>query len=258
MLPKILILSITATLPLSAAPLRDMSTDRPDATESPITVDAGHFQIESTFFDYSRDRENGVKSEVFTYGSLNLKAGLLDNVDLQIVLDSFIEETTKSQGVRTTVSGFGDLQARVKINFWGNDGGATALGLMPFVKIPTGTAVSNGEWEGGIILPFSMELTEKIGLGLMAEADFVHTGDDYATEFVHSAVIGYDLTDKIGTFIEYIGVAGSEGDSSYRATAQTGITYALSENMMLDTGVRVGLNDAAEDFGVFVGGSIRY
>ena len=29
--------------------LRDLSTDRPDLTESPYTVDAGHFQIETDF-----------------------------------------------------------------------------------------------------------------------------------------------------------------------------------------------------------------
>ncbi|MFT3992473.1 MAG: transporter [Luteolibacter sp.] len=257
MLPKIFILTIAA-LPLSAAPLREMSTDRPDTTESPITVDAGHFQIESGFFDYSRDSEDGVKSEVLTYGSLNLKAGLLDNVDLQIVLDSFIEETTTTSGQKDRASGFGDVQTRVKINLRGNDGGDTALALMPFVKIPTGTAVSNGEWEGGLILPFSVSLTDKLGLGLMAESDFVHDGEKYNTEFVHSAVLGYDVSDQIGVFLEYVGVAPTDGDSRYQASANTGLTYSISENLMLDTGVRVGLNDAAEDFGVFVGGSIRY
>ena len=45
---------------------------------------------------------------------------------------------------------------------------------MPFVKIPTGTAVSNYEWEGGLIVPWSTTLTETIGLGLMAEFDYVY------------------------------------------------------------------------------------
>jgi hypothetical protein len=33
--------------PVPGVELRDMETDRPDVTESPITVDAGHFQYES-------------------------------------------------------------------------------------------------------------------------------------------------------------------------------------------------------------------
>lgn len=247
--------------PTPTEAMRDMSTDRPDATESPITVDAGHFQIESSFFDYSRDRADGVKTEVWTFGSLNLKAGLLNNVDLQVVLDSHIEETTRAGGVKEIVSGFGDIQTRLKINFWGNDDGrSTALGLMPFVKIPTGTDVSNGKWEGGVILPFSSDISERVGLGLMLEADFVYDEDKggYTTEWVHTAVLGFEITDKLGAFVEYIGVAGSEGQFDYQAGAQTGITYAVTDNLMFDCGVRFGLNDAAEDFGAFVGGSIRF
>ena len=44
--------------------LRDLSPDRPDATESPITVDAGRYQVETSLFDYRRDQGN----ETFTYG----------------------------------------------------------------------------------------------------------------------------------------------------------------------------------------------
>ncbi len=36
--------------------LRDMTTDRPDTTESPFTVDAGHIQIETNLFGYARSR----------------------------------------------------------------------------------------------------------------------------------------------------------------------------------------------------------
>src|SRR4029434_324882 len=71
--------------------MREMSTDRPDTTESPYTVDAGHYQIEMSFFDYGRDRADGARTETWTFGAMNLKAGLLNNVDLQIVFNSYTE-----------------------------------------------------------------------------------------------------------------------------------------------------------------------
>src|SRR6187402_3113627 len=43
--------------------MREMSTDRPDTTESAYTVDAGHYQIEMSFFDYSRDRSDGARTK---------------------------------------------------------------------------------------------------------------------------------------------------------------------------------------------------
>ena len=35
--------------------MRELSPDRPDATESPLTVDAGHFVIEASIFDWRRN-----------------------------------------------------------------------------------------------------------------------------------------------------------------------------------------------------------
>jgi Putative MetA-pathway of phenol degradation len=256
----VLVLSGLAIIGTDAgAEMREMSTDRPDTTESPITVDAGHFQMETSFFDYSRDRISGVKAETWSYGEMNLKAGLSGGTDLQIVLSPFIQDVTETRGVREDASGFGDVEARLKMNLWGNDGGPTAMALMPFVKIPSGSEVSNGEWEGGLILPLSGGISDGIDYGLMLEADLVHDekSDAYTTEWVHTAVLGFDLTEQWGAFAEYIGVAG-EGSFDYQAGAQLGLTYSLSENAMLDTGVRLGLNEAAEDFGVFMGGSVRF
>src|SRR5438270_764543 len=36
--------------------LRDMSADRPDKTDCPFTVDAGHFQIETDFANLTHNR----------------------------------------------------------------------------------------------------------------------------------------------------------------------------------------------------------
>src|SRR5258705_1142018 len=38
--------------------LREFNTDRPDKTESPYTVDAGHMQLEMDLANYSYDRRN--------------------------------------------------------------------------------------------------------------------------------------------------------------------------------------------------------
>src|SRR4026209_2035948 len=69
--------------------MREMSTDRPDKTESPYTVDAGHFQVEMDLFGYTRDHDTAAgadsRTETFSVGPVNLKGGLFNNVDLQIL-----------------------------------------------------------------------------------------------------------------------------------------------------------------------------
>lgn len=236
--------------PVPVASMREMNTDRPDTTESPITVDAGHFQMEMSFFDYTRD--DGGDSEAWAYGQVNLKAGLLPNTDLQVIFNSW--ERQKSS---ETVSGFSDVTLRVKRNLWGNNGGKTALALMPYVKIPTGTEVSNGEWEGGLIVPLGITLTDRLSMALMAEMDIV--SDDaggHDLEWVHSATLGLALTDDLGMYVELVGIAGDS--TEYQALFDTGLTFAITDNLIIDAGVRIGLNRAAEDFAVFSGVSIRF
>lgn len=247
--------------------MRDMSTDRPDVTESPITVDAGRFQIEMDFFKltYDRNTDSGADTRTLSYTvpSLNLKAGLLHNVDLQLVLEPYTRQRVDDRvaGAITKNSGFGDIQIRLKINLWGNDGGLTALGLMPFVKFPTAdSSLGNGSVEGGIIVPFGMELPKGWGLGLMAEFDFNRdaVGAGYHTEFVQTVALGHDIVGRLGGYLEYINVLSTEDGSDWSSRAAAGLTYGISEDIQLDTGVNLGLTENADDITTFVGLSWRF
>ena len=214
-----------------------------------MTVDAGAWVVEASYLDWRRDKGDGT----YTVMATNLKVGLTDRIDLQTVFDAY---TWTDPATGTGTEGFSDVTLRLKYNVRGNDGEPTGFAIFPFVKIPTDTAISNGEVEGGLILPFSMDLKEGVGLGLMAEIDAVHDGvNDYDLEFVHSAVLGFDLTDRLGLFTEYVGISGT---TPYQAYASTGLTYSISKDLVLDTGVQIGLNDAAEDVGIFGGFTKRF
>lgn len=229
---------------------RDLSPDRPDTTESPITVEAGGFQVESSLWAFAKDHSD----ETWTLGEMNLKAGLTSCTDFQLVLRPWIHERT---GDGVTSEGFGDIEARLKWNLWGNDSGKTAGALMPYVSIPTHTAVSTGEWEGGLIFPVSVELNDRLGFGCQVEAARAWNSDDseYDWDILHSAVLGISITDKLGAFIEYVGVAG---DGDYEATGNIGLTWASTENLQWDIAVGLGLNDAAEDLSIAQGVTFRF
>jgi hypothetical protein len=94
----------------------------------------------------------------------------------------------------------------------------------------------------------------------MLEADFVHDDErgGYDVDWVHTVTLGFDLTEQLGLYIEYAGVASREEEFDYQATFDAGLTFDVTENLVFDTGIRVGLNEAAEDFGIFAGISIRF
>ena len=241
--------------------LRDLSTDRPDLTESPHTVDAGWFQLELDIASYLEDSTATERFRALGIGVFNFKAGVLHNVDVQLILAPYVREETvdRGTGVKTTVSGSGDLMVRVKWSFWGNDEGETALAVMPFIKIPTASSdLGNRRVEGGVIVPFGMDIGGGWGLGLQAEVDLfrtdANTGDQVI--FVFTAVLGRDLTERLGMFVEVFGAFPTE-DSTV-VTFDFGFTYSLGPNVQLDVAVVVGVTDAAPDVVVFVGISLRF
>jgi hypothetical protein len=241
--------------------MRELSPDRPDTTESPLTVDAGHFQIEMSVVDYTHDESDGERVEVWGFADTNLKMGLTHNMDLQFVFTAYGEESFHGPaGVVDRARGFSDLTIRWKTNLWGNDGGDTALGLMPFIVIPTETDLSTDEVEGGLIIPFAFTVIEELATVVMAEIDAVHDPEDggYDAEFVHTATCGFSIAGPLGGFVEYVGILSSDADADYLAYFDGGLVFEVTEDWLLDVGMRVGLNSAAEDIGAFAGFTFRY
>ena len=238
----------------AAAQDRELSTDRPDKTESPYTVPAGRIQVELDFATYTRDRG----ARTVSIAPFNLKAGIARDTDFQLVVEPYVRE---SFGGRTVADGFGDVTLRLKHNLWGNDGGGTAFALMPFVKLPTSSGgIGNPYFEGGIIAPLAIALGEGVGLGLMTEVDIVRKTDNsaYTATFINSATLAFDLTERLGLYTELYAEQSAERGARFVATFDTGLTYAIGADTQLDLGANIGITDAADDLALFVGLSRRF
>ncbi len=244
--------------------MREMSTDRPDKTESAYTVDAGHFQIESSLFDYTYDHNNPERTDTrvdnFKLTTLNLKAGLLNNMDLQIVIDPYIREHSKSEGEVESKEGSGNIMGRMKVNVWGNDGGTTALAVMPFVKFPTNSnELDSDAFEGGVIFPLAIALPADWGMGLMTEFDFNRNAEkDYYTDFINTLTLGHQIIGGLDGYVEFFSSFNNEPSSEWVGTVDLGLTYAVSQDIQFDGGLNIGVTRSADDFNPFVGLTTRY
>lgn len=250
--------------PTPRAELHEFATDRPDVTESPYTVDPGHVQIELSLAEYALSGDRSTRT--FDALPVNLKFGLLDNVDIQFVFTPYERQVTREEGQRTVASGFGDeTLVRLKINLQGNDHESVALGVMPFVKLPTGTGgLSNGHVEGGLILPLAADLPGEFTLGVMLEGDLVYhdESDDYGVDLVHSVTLGHAIAGPLNGYVEYVGVAprGAPAGiaSRYQAIASAGLTYELRDDLILDVGARLGFSGDADRSAIFMGAATRF
>jgi len=195
-------------------------------------------------------------------GATNFKVGVLNNVDLQIVVETYrIQKTTNRDTGSSRSSGFGGVTLRSKINLWGNDSGPTALSAMPFLKIPIAADdFGNGAVEGGLIFPFAMELPCEWGLGAQIEVDHFRNSDlsGYHQEFSHTVTVSHDIAGNLGGYVELFNNVSNESHSAWIATFDFGFTYAVSRNVQLDAGMNIGLTEDADDFNPFLGLSMRY
>lgn len=244
--------------------MRGMATDRPDKTESPYTVDAGHYQIELSFVDYEYDHDNpedpDQRGAALGVMPMNLKAGLLNNVDLQLVLEPHTIQW--ENGItKDRVTGFGDIQTRLKVNLWGNDGGNNALAVMPFLKFPTNTNdLGNDDMEGGVIIPLAFQLPAEWNLGLMTEFDFNHNGTEsgYHTEYINTITVSHGIIGNLSGYVEFFSNVSGESKAKWVGTVDTGLTYAVTDDIQLDLGVNIGVTRSAPDLNPFCGLSMRY
>lgn len=263
------IVSITACAGFAAASAqtdaRPLTTDRPDATESPYTVAPGRVQLEISAADYTRDKNNpardGTRTETWSLLPLNVRIGLTESTELQLVYEPHIIERVKDRalGTTTTERGAGDLTLRYKLNLANNQAdGSPAWGLMPYVKLPVADdALGNGNLEGGLIVPFAMDLSGGWGFGAMTELAVVRNAADtgHRAAWLNTATVARDLTDRVGVFFETTVLVG-EGKPAI--TANTGFTVGVTDDLQFDAGINFGLTRAADDLNVFAGLAWRW
>lgn len=259
LVPALLGGALIGAAPLFAAelPRRDFTTDRPDTTESPFTVEPGHFQIETTLFGYALGkREDGVRPKSFEFATTSLRIGVTSalEVDVGIAPHGIVD-----RGAEPRPHGVGALDLRAKLNLFGNDGGGTALALLPFVSFPLdrGSGVGPDDVEYGVLVPLAFDLGSGLGLGLNGgvvarrpEADRDYRGFGIAT-----ASLAVEWSDKLGSYFE---VAAEIGDGQASTSLNTGITWQAHDDLQFDTGVQVGVSGDADRFAPFVGVSLRF
>lgn len=254
--------------PTPANLMREFQTDRPDRTESPYTIDAGHFAIESGLFEYTRNdlRPGDTSRPEQRIVVLNTayKLGLFNNVDLQLFVESFVWQRMQNRSGHgyAEESGVGATTVRLKWNLWGNDAGKTALAFMPYVIAPTSELTDDiGDVEGGLIIPFAVKAPFGWNIGTMTQVEVRHNvaGGGYHPAWINSIAFHHTLfTDRLDGYVEFYSDYDFEGHGAWAATVDLGLQYKLTENLLLDGGVNIGVTRDADDVNPFLGLSVRF
>jgi len=229
-----------------AQQLPSIQTDRPDQTECPYIVPAGHFQQDLGInYKSRRSRENK-----WVLPTALWKYGINDQFELRL-----ITEINRNQTEGISTSGMLPAEIGFKVKLMEEKGLRPKVSFISHLSLPR---LSSKAFNTTFFAPnfrFTMlhSLSENITLSYNLGAEW--DGEHPEPVFIYTLAPAFSITDKLGAYIELYGFAPQQQRADHRADG--GITYLIKNNMQLDIsgGFRV-TDNAPEDYGA-LGFSIR-
>ncbi|MEJ7811115.1 MAG: transporter [Gemmatimonadaceae bacterium] len=218
-------------------------TDRPDFTESAEVVPSGMVQVEGgyTFAKSGRAREH-------TAGELLVRIPVSAGVEVRAEPGSYV--VSEAAGERT--SGIDGATVGAKVMLARADSARAAspsLALVLGVTLPTGAReYRERKLQPAATLLAAWQLSERLSLGSNAGVSYASDGGSRFTQLYGSATVGYTLSERVGSYLEYFAFNREAARAPYSGYANGGLTFRLSDDTQLDARAGRGLDGRSRYF----------
>lgn len=222
-------------------------------SESPHTVAPGRILVEMDGIKLSMGRAEGAGNtySALAVASTLVSTGLTADVDIQVGFDVFYRHKLKHAGGSESESGLGDLFFRTKWTFWRNAEWGAAAAVIPYVLVPTTRdGVGSDAVEGGIIVPWEMDLGAGVTAGAMGTWHLLRNDadDGYESHLHASAYVSRPLVFGITVYGEALLEATADALSGWAGQIGGGALWHWSEHVVFDYQILRGLNSRASDW----------
>jgi hypothetical protein len=228
---KIIIILFISIL-ISKTSAQELITDRPDQSESAVTVYRGVLQIE-TGFTYEKIIEDNIEIKNYSIAETLFRYGIIENIELRFGAAYLITK------IENSISGLGDFLAGTKINFLKEDLQPFDFGILAHALLPLGgSAFNSDKVEPEIIAAVSKSVSDNFS----ASINFGSSWDSLMDEafLIYSSAIGFSVNEILSAFIEVYGNVFSTYKPVHNFDG--GITYLLSEDFQLDASAGKGIS----------------
>jgi hypothetical protein len=237
---------------LLAQESEELITDRPDQTESSRVLPGGSVQLEVGVLFERDELAASTRTETFGMPSALLRVSLTDWLELRGLVEHSRERLTLSEeigGLDTSTSTF-PWGVGAKIQLLQESGAVPETALIAHLLVPDPFKSVRPE----LVFTMSHSLTETFGLGYNLGAEW-NLEREHLEPF-YTIALGADVSDRIGTYIELFG--GWDPDSDAAHSFDAGLGWLVQENLQLDLAGGAGLTEAAPDYFIGAGFSIRF
>ncbi len=244
-----LITTVASGAPVLAADAEPLVGDRPDFTESAVTIAPGRVQIEA---GATLASEGG--TDVTEVGEVLVRVGLLPWLESRLGLGSWsgVDAPGGEQ------DGFTDLELGAKLALLKGAATVPTLALLASSTLPTGAeGVGSEEAEPAVILAAEWELTDRVGVGSNLGWTRPHDGRGRHDSLWLSTAVGVALDARWSWFLEGYGFDQEEDHGPSTGYVDTGVTYQVHGDLQLDLRVGKGFRGEADDWSAGAGVVLR-
>lgn len=252
--PLLCLLFVAASASAQSPEPRPLVTDRPDFTESAVTVAPGRWQLEA---GYTFSRLGDARAH--TLGEALGRIGLHERAELRLGLNSY--EIVEGGGGRD--SGFQDLSLGVKLGLL--EGAPRFEPLRPAMALLLGGAFPTGGEDVGAgagaldaKLAFAWPLTTRLALGSNLNAGWLDLGEGSFAQYSGSLSLGASVSDRLGAYLEAYGFATGDDAGENAAFLNGGLTVATSGDSQLDARAGIGFDDPRPNYFAGLGFALRW
>ena len=214
---------------------QNIITDRPDQTESPITLEKGRLQIESGILNQAEGEGSDALKSLIIPTNL-FRYGISNKVELRMVLQL---DGIEVYGDETYQFELGHVELGAKTVLNQTEDSKVQIALLSHLQLPKRNW-SHFEDQLGFFNRISIahNLTQKSSIGYNFGYNHYARGEG---NLIYTLAIGHSITEKLSIYFEPYGSIFSNSTPLFNF--DYGFTYLIHSNLQLDLSFGQGLND---------------
>ncbi|MEP7237071.1 MAG: transporter [Ferruginibacter sp.] len=236
-----------------------IDTDRPDQTESAVTVPKKWFQFEVGFLRESNKNpapnQQRFRDINFEHPSLLSKYGVTKFAELRSIITYATSRGKENSTIIDRQNGISNVELGAKVNFFKEKGLRPKTSLLAHYNFARLRTLYKDSIDGADFR-FSMQHTinSVVSLGYNLGMEWERFGSPPA--YIYTLAPGFNIGEKWYAYVEVFGFIWKDDDPEN--SIDGGIAYYVNDDLKLDISAGFGISKRAPDNYVAIGVSFRF
>ena len=199
-----------------------LTSERPDQTESSLVLSKGHVQIETGIS--IEDSESNINTL--------FRIGIIDGIEMRLNSNYLINDDISN----LKKSSFSDFEIGAKFKILDEDNNKIKIGFLTHLSLPTAPEIFSYNEYGllsRVLISHNIKNDSQIGYNIG-----YNKYNNYDGQFIYTVVYGKSL----GSFGVFFEIFGEESSNNSNLNFDSGITYLVDNDKQLDLSIGRGLN----------------